>query len=119
MVTQPVSADPWQVSVTKNGPKTSPAGHALASSFAYSHTIMRGAFVVQLGPETKTAEGRFEGWIEEVDSCTELRFRSTEELLKFLGERFDLAMAAADKARADKGTPRVRRGKKGSRKEKR
>jgi hypothetical protein len=61
---------------------------------------MRGAFVVQLGPETKPAEGRLEGWVEEVDSCTELRFRSSEELLKFLGQRFDLAMASANKARA-------------------
>jgi len=80
---------------------------------------MRGAFVVQLGPETKPAEGRFEGWVEEVDSCTELRFRSTEELLKFLGERFDLAMASAGKARADKRTAQSQPGKKGSRKEKR
>ena len=52
--------------------------------------IMRGAFVVQLGPETKPSEDKFEGWIIEVDSCTELRFRSGEELLKFLGQRFDL-----------------------------
>lgn len=27
---------------------------------------MRAAFVVQLGPETKPLEGRFEGWVEEV-----------------------------------------------------
>jgi hypothetical protein len=74
-------------------------GHAFASSFAYSH-IMRGAFVVQLGPETKPAEGQFEGWVKEVDSCTEIRFRSSEELLKFLGQRFDLAAASADKSRA-------------------
>ena len=65
---------------------------------------MRGAFVVQLGPETKTAEGRLEGWVEEVDSCIELRFRTAEELLRFLGERFDLAMASANKAAADKCT---------------
>jgi hypothetical protein len=50
---------------------------------------MRGAFVVQLGSETKPAEGKFEGWVKEVDSCTELRFRSVEELLKFLGQRFE------------------------------
>jgi len=60
---------------------------------------MHGAFVVQLGPETKPAEGRFEGWVEEVDSCTELRFRSSEELLKFVGQRFDLARASVDKTR--------------------
>jgi len=55
---------------------------------------MRGAFVIQLGLETKTAEGQFEGWVEEVDSGTGLRFRSTDELLRFLGERFDLGMAS-------------------------
>ena len=62
--------------------------------------MMRRAFVVQLGPETRPAEGRFEGWVEEVDSSTELRFRSTEELLKFLGQRFELVMTSTDKARA-------------------
>jgi hypothetical protein len=86
--------------VTKIRPITSPARHTFPSSLAYSYHIMRGAFVVQLGPETKPAEGRFEGWVEEVDSSTELRFRSTEELLKFLGQRFDLAIASAEKARA-------------------
>jgi len=84
--------------VTKIGPKASPAGHVLAFAFAYSHH-MRGAFVVQLGPASKPAEGQFEGLVQEVDSCTELRFRSSEELLKFLGQRFDLAMAASGKAR--------------------
>jgi hypothetical protein len=68
---------------------------------------MRGAFVVQLGPETKPAEGRFEGWVQEVDSSTELRFRSTEELLKFLGQRFDLARASAEKARAADKSERI------------
>ncbi len=103
--------------VTKIGPKASPAGHAFTSSFAYSHTIMRGAFVVQLGPETRPAEGRFEGWVEEVDTCTERRFRSTEELLKFLGERFDLVMGSPDKARAGNRSKQGPLRKKSSRKE--
>jgi hypothetical protein len=103
--------------VTKIGPKWSPAGHDFTSSFAYSHTIMRRAFVVQLGPETKPAEGRFEGWVEEVDSCTELRFRSTEELLKFLGERFDLVITSSDKARAVNKSEQVASRKKNHRKE--
>jgi hypothetical protein len=30
-----------------------------------------------------------EGWVEEVDTGNELRFRSKDELLKFLGERFE------------------------------
>jgi hypothetical protein len=49
---------------------------------------MRGAFIVRLGPDTKPKQGVFEGWVEEVDSCDELRFHSTDELLKFLGERY-------------------------------
>ena len=68
---------------------------------------MRGAFVVQLGPETKPAKGQFEGSVQEVDSCTELRFHSTEELLKFLGQRFDLAMASAYKTRERKKDEQV------------
>ena len=54
---------------------------------------MRFAFVVRLGGDSRPADGFFEGWIEEVDTYTELRFRSTDELLKFLGDRFDLATA--------------------------
>jgi len=49
---------------------------------------MRGAFVIRLGPETKPFQGLFEGWVEEVDSHQEIRFRSTEQLLRFLGDRF-------------------------------
>jgi hypothetical protein len=78
---------------------------------------MRGTFVVQLGPETRPTEGQLEGWVEEVDSCTQLRFRSGEELLKFLGQRFELVLASADKARAgNKGDQGPLR-KKSSRKE--
>ena len=61
---------------------------------------MRGAFVVQLGPDSNPAEGRFEGWVEEVDSCIELRFRSTAELLKFMGLRLDLVKGSSGKTRA-------------------
>ncbi len=68
---------------------------------------MRGAFVVQLGPETRPTEGQFGGWVEEVDSGTELRFRSGEELLKFLGARFDLVLASANKDRAGNKSEQV------------
>ena len=50
---------------------------------------MRTAFVLQLGSETDTTRRHFVGFIEEVDSGCELRFRSTEELLGFLVECFD------------------------------
>jgi hypothetical protein len=50
---------------------------------------MRGAFVVQLGSASEPMQRRFEGWIEEVDTGRELRFRSTEELLAFFGQCFE------------------------------
>jgi hypothetical protein len=59
-----------------------------------SGEMMRGAFIVQFGAETKPAEGIFEGWAQEVDTCTEFRFHSSVELLKFLGERFELTLRA-------------------------
>jgi hypothetical protein len=52
---------------------------------------MRCAFVLKLGPGTLPPQLQFEGWIEEVDTGEELRFRSTGELLAFLGKRFELA----------------------------
>jgi hypothetical protein len=61
---------------------------------------LRLAFVLRLGNETRPAEGLFEGWIEEVDSCTELRFRSSQDLLKFLGQRFELAMDSSRETQA-------------------
>jgi hypothetical protein len=77
---------------------------------------MRFAFVLRLGTDSRPADSFFEGWIEEVDSYTELRFRSTEELLKFLGDRFDLSMAtgkqseaSASKKTAAKKTKRIAR----------
>ena len=48
--------------------------------------------MVRLGPKTKPSEGRFEGWVEEVDTGKELRFRSSDELLKFLGVRFQVVL---------------------------
>jgi hypothetical protein len=75
---------------------------------------MRGAFVVQLGPETRPTEGQFEGWVEEVDSGTELRFCSSDELLRFLGQRFDLILASANKDRKGNKSEQVPLRKKGS-----
>jgi len=52
---------------------------------------MKLAFVIRLGTNSRPSENSFEGWVEEVDSCTERRFNSTEELLSFLGQCFDKA----------------------------
>jgi hypothetical protein len=66
---------------------------------------MRFAFVLRLGNDSRPTENFFEGWVEEIDTCTELRFRSTEELLKFLGRRFELAMPSSGKVRATESKP--------------
>jgi hypothetical protein len=53
--------------------------------------MMRRAFVIQLGPETQPEQRHLDGWVEEVDTGREARFRSAEELLTFLSDCFDLA----------------------------
>ena len=71
---------------------------------------MRLAFVLRLGSDSRPDRGLLEGWIEEVDTCTEIRFRSTEELLKFLSERYELAVGSSGKtATAEKDPGRKRR----------
>jgi len=72
---------------------------------------MRLAFVLRLGNDSRPADAFFEGWIEEVDSYKELRFRSTDELLRFLGDRFDRSAAAHNRHRKpvrNKTRPRTR-----------
>src|SRR5258706_3831753 len=54
-------------------------------------TVMRGAFVVQLGPETRPTEGQFEGWVEEVDSSRSERYTSELQLLTNIANRHLLA----------------------------
>ena len=64
-------------------------------------TSMRLAFVLRLGNDSRPGSDFFEGWVEEVDSCTGMRFRSTEELLEFLGQRFDLTMGKTGSGDSD------------------
>lgn len=49
---------------------------------------MKGAFVIRLGPATRPSENHLEGWAEEVDSGKEVKFHSVNELVRFLGQRF-------------------------------
>jgi hypothetical protein len=62
---------------------------------------MRLAFVLRLGNDSRPAKGLLEGWVEEVDTCTELRFRSTEQLLKFLCQRLELVIGPSGKSVAN------------------
>jgi len=65
-------------------------------TFSFPHirnlVPMRGAFVVRLARETNPSEEHFEGSVEEVDSGKELKFRSSAELLTFLGDCFQAAI---------------------------
>ena len=55
---------------------------------------MRWAFVIQLASDSNPSQRQFSGRIEEVDSARELRFRSTDELLMFLGDCFTQSRAS-------------------------
>lgn len=61
---------------------------------------MKLAFVLRLGDDSRPDEGQLEGWIQEVDTCIERRFRSMEELVFFLGQRFALAKPSPEKDEA-------------------
>ena len=52
--------------------------------------------MVQLGPETQPSRRHFVGQIEEVDTGRESRFHSTEELLTFLSDCYNLAQRRPD-----------------------
>jgi hypothetical protein len=53
---------------------------------------MRGAYVLRLAPGTDLARGQFEGSVEEVDTGKRVKFRHTEELLRFLEQSFAEAL---------------------------
>ena len=49
---------------------------------------MRGAFVVQLRKAGQAMAGQMEGSVEEVDTGKQCQFRSEDDLIGFLRERF-------------------------------
>ena len=87
-----------------NNTENLPLRYDLRAELSYVEKVMRCAFVVRLGCETKPSEGRFEGWVEEVDTGNELRFRSKDELFKFLGERFE-AVSSMELDGGRRGSP--------------
>jgi len=44
----------------------------------------KAAFVIQFRPETDTEAGRFEGRVEHIASTKATRFRSLDELIRFI-----------------------------------
>jgi hypothetical protein len=63
----------------------------------YADPVKRQAFVVHLATGTRPSDRHFDGWIEEVDTGRELRFRSTAELLAFLGQCFERGQREREK----------------------
>ncbi len=47
---------------------------------------MRRAFVLRIAPDFDSGNDRVEGWVEEVDTGRELKFRSAPDLLTFLSK---------------------------------
>jgi len=47
---------------------------------------MRRAFVLRIAPDFDFDNGKVEGWVEEVDTGRELKFRSVSDLLTFLSK---------------------------------
>jgi hypothetical protein len=47
---------------------------------------MRLAFVLRIAPDFDSDNDRVEGWVEEVDTGRELKFRSAPDLLTFLSK---------------------------------
>ena len=60
--------------------------------------------MVQLGPDTQPSRRHFVGQIEEVDTGRESRFHSTEELLRFLSECYDIAQRRHGEHHDDEGS---------------
>jgi hypothetical protein len=54
----------------------------------YSELTMRGAFVAQFRKASQCMGGQMEGLVEEVDTGNQRDFRSEDELIEFLRERF-------------------------------
>jgi hypothetical protein len=64
---------------------------------------MEGAFVVRLKSEDEPGEGELAGSVEEVDTGREIRFRSTDELVKFLRQHRSRRGAFREQTRQKEG----------------
>jgi hypothetical protein len=69
----------------KNSTPNARDRHTLLFQFHYSRGIMRGAFVLHF-VQASQSKGRLEGWIEEMDTGKQFRFRSVEAMVRFVGQ---------------------------------
>ena len=73
--------------------------HESTNMKPYSGLVMHGAFVVQLLKAGPDVGSQMEGSVEEVDTGKQSQFRSEEELLRFMRERFTETVELAKKGR--------------------
>ena len=69
----------------------------MTPDWAYSSFVMQGAYVVRIGEHPQQNQEELVGRVEEVDSGLSQRFQSGEELLKFLRQRQQDAIAGLEK----------------------
>lgn len=67
----------------KNSTSNARDRHTLLFQPRYSGPVMRGAFVLQF-EQPSQSKGRLEGWIEEVDTGKQFRFRSVKAMVRFV-----------------------------------
>ena len=75
--------DPPPPCRNKNSTPNARDRHTLLFQSRYSGAVMRGAFVLQF-VQTPQSKGRLEGWIEEVDTGKQFRFRSVKAMVRFV-----------------------------------
>ena len=65
---------------------------------------MRRAFVLRISPECDVDAGKLEGWVEDVDSGRELKFKSVPELLSFISQSLKDRSSSPEEEENQSGT---------------
>lgn len=65
---------------------------------------MRRAFVLRISPECEVDVGKLEGWVEDVDSGRELKFKSVPELLSFVSKSLKNRSSSEDEEEHQSGS---------------
>ena len=88
----------------KNSTPNARDRHTLLFQSRYSGAVMRGAFVLQFG-QASQSQGRLEGWIEEVDTGKQFRFRSVKAMVRFVGQCLRASVETENQNNAQRREP--------------
>jgi hypothetical protein len=84
---------------TKNPHEPHEISTMLRPARQYPELVMKGSFVVQLWNIGQGMAGQLEGFVEEVDTGRQYRFRSEFELIDFLREQARQSLLRKDETR--------------------